>query len=104
MNSSFAILKQYSHIARFIKPRIFTQFSLQRETVFIRSLYGMASQKVYDLEAKYGAHNYHPLPVALSKGKGVRVWDVDGKEYFDFLAAYSGTPKIIYYSNILSKM
>lgn len=50
----------------------------------------MASQKVFDLEAKYGAHNYHPLPVALSKGKGVRVWDVDGKEYFDFLAAYSG--------------
>ena len=96
MNTSFSILKQYSHIARFIKPRIFTQCSLQRETALIRSLYGMASQKVYDLEAKYGAHNYHTLPVALSKGKGVRVWDVDGKEYFDFLAAYSGTRKLVY--------
>ena len=51
----------------------------------------MASQKVFDLEAKYGAHNYHPLPVALAKGEGIYVWDVDGKKYFDFLAAYSGT-------------
>ena len=40
-------------------------------------------------EEKYGAHNYHPLPVVLSKGEGVNVWDVDGKHYFDFLSAYS---------------
>ena len=40
-------------------------------------------------EEKYGAHNYHPLPVVLSKGEGVHVWDVDGKHYFDFLSAYS---------------
>lgn len=40
-------------------------------------------------EAKYGAHNYHPLPVVLSKGEGVFVWDVEGKKYFDFLSAYS---------------
>jgi ornithine--oxo-acid transaminase len=41
------------------------------------------------LENRYGAHNYHPIPVVLSKGKGTRVWDVDGKEYLDFLSAYS---------------
>jgi ornithine--oxo-acid transaminase len=42
-----------------------------------------------DLEDQYGAHNYHPLPVVLTKGEGVYVWDVDGKRYFDFLSAYS---------------
>ena len=52
-------------------------------------------------ESKYGAHNYHPLPVVLSKGEGVFVWDVNGKKYFDFLSAYSAVnqghchPKII---------
>jgi len=53
------------------------------------------------LEDKYGAHNYHPLPVVLAKGKGCKVWDVDGKEYYDFLSAYSAVnqghchPKIL---------
>src|SRR5690606_24801771 len=42
-----------------------------------------------DAENKYGAHNYHPLPVVLSRGEGVYVWDVDGKKYYDFLSAYS---------------
>jgi len=42
-----------------------------------------------EIEARYGAHNYHPLPVVLEKGEGVLVWDVDGKQYFDFLSAYS---------------
>lgn len=42
-----------------------------------------------DLEDRYGAHNYHPLPVVLSRGKGVHVWDVEGKQYFDFLSGYS---------------
>ncbi len=42
-----------------------------------------------DLEDHYGAHNYHPLPVVLTKGKGVYMWDVEGKQYFDFLSAYS---------------
>jgi len=42
-----------------------------------------------ELESKYGAHNYHPLPVVLQRGEGVHVWDVDGKRYFDFLSAYS---------------
>jgi ornithine--oxo-acid transaminase len=54
-----------------------------------------------DKEDKYGAHNYHPLPVVLSKGSGVHLWDVDGKRYFDFLSGYSAVnqghchPKII---------
>jgi len=49
----------------------------------------MTSQIAMELENKYGAHNYHPLPVVLSKGEGVYVWDVEGKKYFDFLSAYS---------------
>lgn len=61
----------------------------------------MNSQEAMALEHKYGAHNYHPLPVVLSKGKGVHVWDLEGKKYFDFLSAYSAVnqghchPKII---------
>lgn len=60
-----------------------------------------ASQKAIDLESKYGAHNYHPLPVVLNKGQGVYVWDVEGKKYYDFLSAYSAVnqghchPKIV---------
>ena len=59
------------------------------------------SQEAIKLEDKYGAHNYHPLPVVLSKGEGIYVWDVEGKKYFDFLSAYSAVnqghchPKII---------
>ncbi len=59
------------------------------------------SEELMLLEARYGAHNYHPLPVVLSRGEGVFVWDVDGKKYYDFLAAYSAVnqghchPKII---------
>ncbi|MCB9341102.1 MAG: ornithine--oxo-acid transaminase [Lewinellaceae bacterium] len=48
-----------------------------------------ASQHLMDLEDKYGAHNYHPLPVVLSRGEGVYVWDVEGRRYYDFLSAYS---------------
>lgn len=48
-----------------------------------------ATKLAMTLEDQYGAHNYHPLPVVLSKGKGVHVWDVDGKKYYDFLSAYS---------------
>ena len=47
------------------------------------------SAKAIELEEKHGAHNYHPLPVVLSKGEGVYVWDVEGKRYYDFLSAYS---------------
>ncbi len=49
----------------------------------------MNSQDAMQLEDKYGAHNYHPLPVVLSRGEGVYVWDVEEKRYFDFLSAYS---------------
>ena len=58
-------------------------------------------KRAIDLENKYGAHNYHPLPVVLSKGEGIYVWDVEGKKYFDYLSAYSAVnqghchPKII---------
>lgn len=59
------------------------------------------TQQYIDLEEKYGAHNYHPLPVVLNKGEGVFVWDVDGKRYYDFLSGYSAVnqghchPKIV---------
>ena len=61
----------------------------------------LTSQQAMDLENKYGAHNYHPLPVVLSKGEGVFVWDAEGKKYYDFLSAYSAVnqghshPKIV---------
>ena len=51
------------------------------------------AQKFIALEEKYGAHNYHPLPVVLSKGEGIFVWDVDGKRYYDFLSAYIAIPR-----------
>ena len=47
------------------------------------------TQQYIDIEEKYGAHNYHPLPVVLDRGAGVFVWDVDGKRYYDFLSGYS---------------
>jgi ornithine--oxo-acid transaminase len=59
------------------------------------------TQYYLDLEEKYGAHNYHPLPVVLQKGEGVFLWDVEGKRYFDFLSGYSAVnqghchPKIV---------
>ena len=61
----------------------------------------MTSKDAIALEEKFGAHNYHPLPVVLSKGEGVFVWDVEGKKYYDFLSAYSAVnqghchPKIV---------
>jgi len=61
----------------------------------------LTSQQAIELESKYGAHNYHPLPVVLSRGEGVHVWDVEGKKYYDFLSAYSAVnqghchPKIV---------
>jgi len=61
----------------------------------------MTPQEYMDREGKYGAHNYHPLPVVLEKGEGVFMWDVEGKRYYDFLSAYSAVnqghchPKIV---------
>lgn len=61
----------------------------------------ISSKQAIELEEKYGAHNYHPLPVVLSRGEGVFMWDAEGKRYYDFLSAYSAVnqghchPKII---------
>jgi ornithine--oxo-acid transaminase len=61
----------------------------------------LSSAALMELENKYGAHNYHPLPVVLERGEGVYVWDVEGKRYYDFLSAYSAVnqghchPKIV---------
>lgn len=61
----------------------------------------LTAPDLMELENKYGAHNYHPIPVVLERGEGIYVWDVDGKKYFDFLSAYSAVnqghchPKII---------
>jgi len=59
------------------------------------------AQKLMEMENRYGAHNYHPIPVVLDRGDGIFVWDVDGNKYFDFLSAYSAVnqghchPKIV---------
>src|SRR6187200_2898081 len=54
------------------------------------SIETMKQSRLYiDLEHEFGAHNYHPLPVVLSRGEGVFLWDVEGKRYYDFLSAYS---------------
>jgi ornithine--oxo-acid transaminase len=61
----------------------------------------LTAAELMNLENKFGAHNYHPLPVVLDRGEGVYVWDVDGKKYYDFLSAYSAVnqghchPKIV---------
>ena len=61
----------------------------------------MTSEDIINIEERYGAHNYHPLEVVLKRGEGVHVWDVEGKQYYDFLSAYSAVnqghchPKII---------
>ncbi len=66
------------------------------------TLESVKAQNLIDKENKYGAHNYHPLPVVIERGEGVFVWDVDGKKYFDFLSAYSAVnqghchPRIIH--------
>src|ERR1043165_3026646 len=64
----------------------------------------ISAKKAIELEEKYGAHNYHPLPVVLERGEGVFVWDVEGKQYFDFLAAYSAVNQGHCHPKILSAM
>ncbi len=64
----------------------------------------MKSKNIIDLELKYGAHNYHPLPVVLSRGEGVFVWDVEGKKYYDFLSAYSAVNQGHCHQKIISAL
>ncbi|XP_061397521.1 ornithine aminotransferase, mitochondrial [Musca vetustissima] len=86
----------FSKLTTRLAPRLYTPAA--GTTIASRQI---TSQQVFEREDKYGAHNYHPLPVALSKAKGVFVWDVEGKRYFDYLSAYSAVnqghshPKII---------
>jgi ornithine--oxo-acid transaminase len=69
----------------------------------MQSVLSMSANTQYylEMEERCGAHNYHPIPVVLSRGKGVHVWDVDGKQYYDFLSGYSainqghGHPRIL---------
>ena len=69
----------------------------------MQSIISMSGKTQYylELEEQYGAHNYHPIPVVLNRGEGVYVWDVDGKQYYDFLSGYSAVnqghchPKIV---------
>lgn len=67
----------------------------------METMHKLGSKELMEMEDKYGAHNYHPLPVVLSRGEGVYVWDVEGKKYYDFLSAYSAVnqghchPKIV---------
>ncbi|MGI9531136.1 ornithine--oxo-acid transaminase [Lutimonas sp.] len=63
-----------------------------------------SSKEAIALEDKYGAHNYHPLPVVLQKGKGVYVWDVEGKKYYDFLSAYSAVNQGHCHPRIVNKL
>lgn len=71
------------------------------QRVSINQIRSLTTKEVLEREAKYSAHNYHPLPAALTKGEGVFVWDVEGKRYYDFLSGYSANnfghchPKIV---------
>lgn len=64
----------------------------------------MTAQEYMDRESKYGAHNYHPLPVVLERGEGIYVWDTDGKKYFDFLSSYSAVNQGHCHSKIINTM
>ena len=73
------------HRLGFVRPVIPRLYSASGAATSLK----LTPEQVYKREDKYGAHNYHPIPAALAKGKGVFVWDVTGKRYFDFLASYS---------------
>jgi len=63
-----------------------------------------ASIRLIEKEEKYGAHNYHPLPVVLARGEGVHLYDVDGKAYFDFLSTYSAVKQRHCHPRIIGAM
>lgn len=98
VSKSFAASVFYVYIWNFSRPHVLT---CQNRREMAISEYIRSADELIQLEDKHGAHNYHPLPVVIAKGEGVYVWDVDGKQYFDFLSAYSALnqghshPKII---------
>ena len=81
-------------------------FLLPEASVFLLNMVTDTSltEQFIELEYTYGAHNYHPLPVVLSEGKGVFVWDVEGKKYYDFLSAYSAINQGHCHPKILSSL
>jgi len=91
------LAKQFNRVR---SNQVFQAFRRFKSTAAVEDSHRTAEECI-ELEHKYGAHNYHPLPVVLTKGKDTKLWDVDGKEYFDFLSAYSAVnqghchPKII---------
>jgi ornithine--oxo-acid transaminase len=84
-------------------PKFVLQFNLYKTFLMSQETANLSatSQALIAKENQYGAHNYHPLPVVLNRGEGVYVWDVDGKQYYDFLSGYSAVnqghchPKIV---------
>lgn len=88
-------------IAKFIRFAVKLRDPSSKAIHMNTTVENMKSEELINLEDKHGAHNYHPLPVVLSRGEGVYVWDVEGKRYYDFLSAYSAVnqghchPKII---------
>ncbi|DAZ96664.1 TPA: hypothetical protein N0F65_009227 [Lagenidium giganteum] len=93
------LLRQLPSISMRAVVRTIRSQRTQAQRMQQRSVW--TSQQYIDREDRYGAHNYHPLPVVLARAKGVKVWDVEGKEYYDFLSAYSAVnqghchPKIL---------
>ncbi len=88
-NEEVSLIQQIFHLHKYFEMQ-----ASKRKLTF-------SSEDLMKLENKYGAHNYHPLPVVLDRGEGVHVWDVEGNQYYDFLSAYSAVnqghchPKII---------
>ncbi|XP_024066505.1 ornithine aminotransferase, mitochondrial [Terrapene carolina triunguis] len=91
-SQTFAVLRRGVHASVSASTSVATKKKIQGP---------QSSEDIFEREAKYGAHNYHPLPVALEKGRGIYMWDVEGRKYFDFLSAYSAVnqghchPKIV---------
>ncbi len=83
--------------------RSLSSFAQQSLSEASSSLSSDSSKKIFAREDKFGAHNYKPMPVALCRAKGVHVWDVDQKKYYDFLSAYSGNVTFGSYVGTLCK-
>ncbi|XP_022687555.1 ornithine aminotransferase, mitochondrial-like [Varroa jacobsoni] len=91
-------MKVLQNVAKQLRQTAGVSSSIKRDS---RHGSKLTSAQVFAREDKYGAHNYHPIPVAIDRAKGIHVWDVEGKRYFDFLSAYSAVnqghchPKIV---------